>query len=200
MADPTDHEPRPPRGRPRSSATDDAILRAALKVMGEEGYARLSIEAVAAEAGVSRPTIYRRYPGGKSELAPAALADLRSKGDIPHTGDLRTDLVAELGRFRDGVERPFGMAMIGTVLAEAQHAPELLERFREHVVAPRRRLLRTVLEEGLQRGDVRAGLDLDLAVAMLVGAYYAGHLAGDHLGPDWPERCVDLLLPSLRAG
>lgn len=189
--------PVPRRGRPRSVATDRAILGATLKLMRENGYAGMSIEAVAIEAGVSRPTIYRRYPGGKSELATAALADMRNRGKIGHTGDTRTDLIAELRRFYDGIQRPFGMAMIGSVLSEEHHHPELLARFREHVVTPRRRLLRSVLQEARDRGELTPGADVDAAVSMLVGSYYASYLAGENLHDDWPERTVDALLPNL---
>ncbi|MGH3930752.1 MAG: TetR/AcrR family transcriptional regulator [Pseudonocardiaceae bacterium] len=186
------------RGRPRSAGADRAILQATLTLLAEHGYAGMSIDAVAREAGVSKPTIYLRYPGGKSELATAALADLRNRNDITHTGDTRTDLIAELRRFQRGVERPFGMAMIGTVLAEEHHHPELLARFREHVVAPRRRLLRGVLEQARERGELVPGADLDRAVTMLVGSYYAGYLAGEEIPADWPEQTVDTLLPCLQ--
>src|SRR5215216_6900338 len=93
-------------GRPRSADVDRRILRAAMRVMAREGYAGMSIEEVAAEAGVSRPTIYLRYPG-KAELATAALASYRHVGRPEETDDTHSDLVARLRHFRRGVERPF---------------------------------------------------------------------------------------------
>ena len=74
----------------------------------------MSIEEIAAEAGVSRPTIYLRYPG-KAELATAALASYRDRGRPAETGETHADLVARLRHFRRVVECPFGMAMIGSV-------------------------------------------------------------------------------------
>lgn len=192
-----EHGPSRRRGRPRSVEADRAILQATLKVMRENGYAGMSIEAVAAEAGVSRPTVYRRYPGGKSDLATAALADMRSRAAVPHTGDTRTDLIAELRRFQTGIQRPFGMAMIGTVLAEEHQHPELLDQFRDHVVTPRRLLLRSVLEAADERRELAPETDLDAAVNMLIGSYYAGYLAGGSVSADWPERTVDAVLPSM---
>lgn len=189
--------PAAKRGRPRSAAAGDAILRATLKLMSENGYAGMSIGAVAAEAGVSRPSIYLRYPGGKAELATAALADLRRSGDVERTGDTRADLVTELRRFHAGVSRPFGMAMIGTVLAEEHHHPELISHFRAHVVAPRRQLLRAVLVAARERNELVPAADIDGAVAMLVGSYYAAYLAGDEIRRDWPERAVDMMLRCL---
>jgi len=183
-----------PRGRPRSGAADRAILEAALALMARDGYTRMSVDAVAAEAGVSKPTVYLRYPS-KAALATAALAHLREQAAPAETGDTHADLVAQLRHFREGIERPYGMTMLGTVLAEEHHTPELLEQFRAHVVQPRRRMLRSVLEHAQARGELRADVDLDTAVNMLIGSYYAHYLAGTAIAADWPERAVRLVLP-----
>src|SRR5690242_18346775 len=90
------------RGRPRSERADQAILDAALDLLSEDGYARMSMDAVAARAGVTKPTVYLRYKG-KAELAGAALA-AHAPGDSPaETGDLRADLIAHLGHLRRGI-------------------------------------------------------------------------------------------------
>jgi AcrR family transcriptional regulator len=185
------------RGRPRSQAADRAILEAALALMARDGYARMSVDAVAAEAGVSKPSLYLRYPS-KAALATAALAHLREQTAPAETGDTHADLVAQLRQFRKGIERPFGMAMLGTVLAEEHHTPELLAHFREHVVRPRRRMLRSVLEQAQARGELRADADLDTAVAMLIGSYYAHYLAGAPIARNWPEQAVRLILRRLQ--
>ena len=184
------------RGRPRSPEVNRRILGATMKVMGRSGYAAMSIEEVAAEAGVSRPTIYLRYPG-KAELATAALASYRDRGRPAETGDTRADLVARLRHFRRGVERPFGMAMIGSVLAEEHATPELLLLFRERVVEPRRDELREVLEHARGRGELKEGADTEAALNMLVGSYYAQYLAGKPFPNSWPEAEVDTVLEGL---
>jgi AcrR family transcriptional regulator len=168
-----------------------------MRVMARGGYAGMSIEEVAAEAGVSRPTIYLRYPG-KAELATAALASYRDMGRPEETGETREDLIARLRHFRRGVERPFGMAMIGSVLAEEHATPELLSLFRERVVEPRRAEVREVLEHALGRGELRKHADLDAAVNMLVGSYYAQYLAGDPFPDDWPDAVVHAVLDGLK--
>jgi AcrR family transcriptional regulator len=183
-----------PRGRPRSRTHDVAILEATLRLMERDGYTRTSMEAVAAEAGTTKASIYRRYPG-KAELATAALAYLRERRPAPASGDPRSDLVEELRRFRAGVERPHGLAMVGTVLAEERHVPELIDAFRRDVVRPRRERLRAILE----RAELREGLDLDIAVNMAVGSYYAAYLAGGSPGPGWEEGVADALLVSAAA-
>jgi AcrR family transcriptional regulator len=190
---------RRPGGRPRSEATDAAILDAAMAEMGERGYARMSVDAVAARAGVSKPTIYLRH-SCKAELATAALAAYQQRALPRATGDTRADLAALLRHLRRGVERPFGMAMIGTVLAEQDHTPELLALFRTRLVAPRRAALRAVLEAARDRGELRADADIDAAVAALVGAYYAQYLTGQPFPRRWPAPVVDVVLDGLRAG
>ncbi len=185
-----------PRGRPRAPETDQRILAAALHLLGRDGYARMSLDAVAAVAGVTKPTIYRRYRG-KAERAAAALAALGASRDRtapPEGSALRADLVAQLRHFRRGVSRPGGVALIGTVLAEEHETPELLAMYREQIVLPRRRLLRGVLERAHDRGELRDGADLDLAVNALVGAFYAQYLAGAPFAADWEERAVDAVL------
>jgi AcrR family transcriptional regulator len=185
------------RGRPRSEAADRAILEAALALMGRDGYARMSVDAVAAEAGVSKPTLYLRYPS-KAALATAALAHVREQTAPRETGDTRADLVALLRHFRAGVERPFGMAMVGTVLAEEHHTPDLFAEFRRRLVEPRRQMLRGVLERAQLRGELAPAADLETAVNMLIGSYYAAYLAG-RVPRDWALRAVELTLDGLRA-
>lgn len=185
------------RGRPRSPEVDLGILRAAMIVMARRGYAGMTMDEVATEAGVSRPTIYLRYPG-KAELATAALGSYRNRGRPEETGDTRADLVARLGHFQRGVERPFGMATLGSVLAEEHSTPELLMLFRERLVKPRRAELREVLEHARERGEIREDADIEATVNMLVGSYYAQYLAGDPFPEDWPEAVVDTVLFGLR--
>jgi AcrR family transcriptional regulator len=183
---------RPP-GRPRSEQVDDAILAAARAELGERGYARMTVDAVAARAGVSKPTIYLRHPT-KADLATAAIASMRVRPRPEPTDDLRADLVTHLRLLRAGLERPNGMTMLGTVLAEEHDAPELLALFRERLVAPRRRELRAVLEAARKRGDLRPDADIDVAINALVGAFFARYLAGEPLGGRFVTTLVDTLL------
>ena len=151
----------------RASALGAAWTRpsshAARAELAERGYARMSVDAVAARAGVSKPTVYLRHPT-KADLATAAIASMRAASRPAPTGDVRADLIAHLRLLRAGLERPFGMATLGTVLAEEHETPELLALFRDRLVAPRRRELRAVLAGGRERGELRADANLDIAV------------------------------------
>jgi AcrR family transcriptional regulator len=187
---------RPP-GRPRSEQVDDAILAAARAELAAHGYARMTVDAVAARARVSKPTIYLRHPT-KAELATAAIASMRVQPRPAPTEDLRADLIAHLRLLRAGLERPNGMTMLGTVLAEENDTPELLALFRERLVAPRRRELRAVLQAARDRGEVRLGANLDIAVNALVGAFFARYLAGEPIGGRFVSALVDSVLDGVR--
>lgn len=179
----------PRRGRPPSPGYDEAILEATLRLMARDGYTRMSMDAIAVEAGVTKAAIYRRFTG-KAQLATAALAFLREQRSQHASDDPRADLIEELRRFRSGIERPNGMAMLGTVLAEESHVPELLAHFRQDVVLPRRARLRGILE----RARLRHGIDVETAINVLVGSYYAAYLAGGKPRRGWERRAADAVL------
>jgi len=186
-------------GRPRSEQVDDAILAAARAELGARGYARMTVDAVAARAGVSKPTIYLRHPT-KADLATAAIASMRVQPRPAPTDDLRADLVAHLRLLRAGLERPNGMTMLGTVLAEENETPELLALFRQRLVTPRRRELRAVLQAARDRGELRPDVDLGVVVSALVGAFFARYLAGEPIGGRFVGTLVDGVLDGVRLG
>lgn len=157
--------------------------------MENDGYARLSMDGVAAEAETTKATIYRRHHS-KAELATAALAFLRDQRPPPESEDVHADLVEELSRFRRGVERPHGMAMLGTVLVEEEHVPELIDAFRRNVVQPRRERLRGILG----RASLSPGLDVEMAINMAIGSYYAEYLARGRPRRDWADQVARAVL------
>ena len=185
-------------GRPRSGDKQAAILQSALRLLATQGYTRMTLDQVAAAAGVSKSTIFLRWKT-KADLVTAALASVRMTGAPAPTGDARTDLVAILEDFAATVERVQGMALIGTCLAEEAHTPELLTLLRERTVRPRRALLRTVLEQARDRGVIRPDADLDAAVSALLGPFYADYMARSSARPEWARLAVDLVLAGLRS-
>jgi AcrR family transcriptional regulator len=196
MKKPTERLCKRPAGRPRCAETDRRILQAALRQLATAGYARMSVEAVAAEAGTTKPTVYRRWPG-KAALAVAALAHFQATDPPRRTGATRADLCAALHDFRTKLLRPNGMAMIGTLLVEERHTPELIALFRRRIVRPRRRMFREILEAAREQGELRPGADLDAAVNMLVGSLYARYLTGEGIPADWVERVVATVLAGI---
>lgn len=183
-------------GRPRCVETDDRILDATLRQLADLGYARMSVDAIAETAGTTKPTIYRRWPS-KEALAIAALAHLQAEDQPQPTGSTQADLIALLRDFRKKLLRPNGMSMIGTMLAEEQHTPQLLKLFREKIVTPRREGLMAILMAAKTRREIAADADVDAAVNMLVGSFYARYLTGEAISKDWPERVVNIVMKGL---
>lgn len=167
------------------------MLAAALRLLGERGYARLTIEAVAAESGVAKTTIYRRY-GDKADLAVAAVAMLRGLESPPDTGSGRGDVLELVRRFQSLMEGP-GRTMLATLMAEERDAPELLARFRERLIGPSREQARAVVARAKERGEVREDADPELVLDMLAGSYFTRHLAGVPVPSDTAERLVEEL-------
>jgi hypothetical protein len=132
-----------------------------------------------------------RYPS-KAALAAAAIVHARRSFVLPPpTGDLRQDLVAQLRHFQESMAAPYSLPLIGAMLAEEHTTPELLMVFREQVVASRRQMLRSILQQAQSRHELAPLVDVNLVVAQLIGSYYALAIAGEPILPDWPERVVD---------
>ena len=170
----------------------------ALDQMGREGYSGMSMERVAALAGVAKPTLYRRWRS-KADLATAAIAMVQAQEAIPNTGSAYGDLVSLLRGFQRSLLRPNGMAMIGTLLAEERRTPDLIALFRERVVRPHREMIRRVLESAQREGAVHPDADLEAAGNLLVGAFYARYELGDSVPPNWPERIVAVVCEGIGA-
>jgi AcrR family transcriptional regulator len=186
-----------PRRRPGGQMDPEAdrlILEAAKRLMREQGYERLTIDSVAKLAGVARTTIYRRYRD-KAELVSAAIDTLRDPAKRPDTGDARLDLVAHL----ENIRRNFDMSLTGTLLMEEPHNPRLIELFRERMVLPRRQIIRDSLEKGIDRGQVRADLDVDRIIDLIMGALSAAVLSAGRPGRAWSQATVNALWPALES-
>jgi AcrR family transcriptional regulator len=189
-------EPARGRGRPRSERADAAILATALRHLRTRGYAELSMEQVAAEAGVGKATIYRRYRN-KADLASAALASITVGvfAQAPLPDGTRDALIDHLRRFELGIGR-IGMGVTASLLDESID-PELLELHRERVVRRGRARAAAVLTRAQERGEIRPDADLEAAMQMLIGSLFARRLAGAEDSP-WPEAVVDTLLRGLQ--
>ncbi|MDH2424636.1 TetR/AcrR family transcriptional regulator [Sphaerisporangium sp. TRM90804] len=188
-------------GRPRSEKAEKAIIDATVEMIAEgSGVSELSIEAIAARAGVGKTTIYRRW-ANKEELVVDAMATL--KAPIPEPGGVsaRDDLVSFLAAILKETGHPRHRCIMNLAMSESERFPHLLERFREIAIQPRQAALRSLLRRGAQTGELRADIDVEVAMATLNGAmvYFTKWRDKDEvLSPDLPERIVDQVLTGLR--
>src|SRR6185437_13940395 len=187
-----------PRGRPRSDATRVAIQRAALALLQKGGWGALSVDAIAAHAGVGRATIYRWWPNKAAVVMDAFLADTAPQMPFPDTGSAREDLRQQMRRVirlfnLPAVRRPF-LALI----AESQHDPELAGALRERFIAQRRSAATGVVARGIERGELRSDLDPGIVIDALYGAlYYRLLISGQALTAGYADRVVEQLYPAL---
>jgi AcrR family transcriptional regulator len=173
---------------------DAAIVQAAARVFVTEGFQRMTVPGVAEAAGVAKTTVYRRYPT-TTELALAAISHLNATYPPPDTGSARDDLITLL----DQVRQRFDLSVTGTLLVEERAHPELLGAAREQMIEPAVGRFRRVLKSGVERGELRAGLDVGTAAHALLGTFFVRYLERGRPGAGWAEDVVDTLWPSLVA-
>jgi AcrR family transcriptional regulator len=184
-------EPSRRRGRRRDPQIDVRVLAVASRHLAAAGYEALSVAAVAEEAGTTRQAVYRRWPS-KATLASAALQHATDDAATEPSTDPYADLVAELTNFQHGVSRPGRLSLVGTMLQDNTD-PVLRARYRERVVGPRRRRLRAILGRAREQGLIDTDADLEVAVTLCTGSWYARALAGSPCPPRWPERTAALV-------
>ena len=180
-------------GRPRDPKTDALILEAARAVLTEQGYEALSYEVVARRAGVTRPTIYRRWPS-KVQLAYEAAfpaADLQS---ITYTGDLRTDLGRLIEAAARAYSRPETRAALPALLPHLMPGSVLREAARDPLTAAARRQFRAVLDQAARRGQIRPDVDADLIFDTVVGLVMFRVALQGEWPSTTPDEAVDLIL------
>ena len=178
--------------RPRERANDVAILDATERLLGRRGYEAMTVEQIAASAGVSKPTIYLRYRS-KREVVAAMIDRLRPPLPESSSGSVVDDLVALIEMQRAWVDR-HGLRIVAAVLLEQDDHPELMERFQERVVQPSRIAFAAVLKAGVERGELPAGTDGPELIDALIGAYWARAWAPEGFTDDWSLRLVGSIL------
>lgn len=190
-----------PRGRPRSVACHQAILRATMELLTESSYGEVTMEGIAARAGVSKQTLYNWWPS-KARLAMEAYAATAATR-IPEsdTGSTQEDLqrllcftCQVLGRGESGL----GATLAG-LIAAAQSDDELGCELRETLIAARRRVATRILLRGMERGEVDPELDLPLVLDLLYGPiWYRLLLRNAPLNRAFAHEIVAHLMPRLR--
>ena len=200
----TSTELRRAPGRPRDERADRAILDAAIDLLAEVGPTGLSVEEVAARAGVSKATIYRRFPT-KDDMVVASLSCLSvNVPDSAPDGTVQERLV-ELMRlwWETYAVSPNGV-VFHRVLAHAKSNPRLFEAFYDEVIEPRRELFRAVLRDAIASGELREDADLELIITLIIGtSVYTNQTrsAGRDPAPGaGPAELVDAVLAAYLTG
>jgi AcrR family transcriptional regulator len=190
-------------GRPRDAALDEAIILATRERLMRDGYSRMTIGDIAADANVTRPTLYRRWKNKLDLVVDALDYGFRKQGDM-YTVDLsqldgREALVEAVRRVNPAYYNPDAMVLMGHFAGEATRTPELLDILRRHAVEPRVALVERVLGQLRDSGAVRADIDAHTIATMCFGAYFAAFYRGED-SKQLPEQAVATLWPGIAAG
>jgi AcrR family transcriptional regulator len=181
-------------GRPREVRLDGAILAATLELVAEVGIHDFRMDDVAERAGVGKAAIYRRYRS-KDELVTATVAAMVSEITIPDTGSTREDLLALMREAVEVYGDPIKAGVMPSLVGAMPQRPELARAVRDGFLAQRRAALRAVLDRGVARGDLRADLDVELALDVLGGAlFYRLLITGGPIDGDLAEGVAELIL------
>lgn len=190
----TETELRKP-GRPRSVQADQAILDAALELIAQEGIQGMSIEGVAARAGVGKTTIYRRWPN-KDALALDALRTVKPPILSFDTGNLRSDIVRFMTFLRDLLDDPLVQRVALRVLGELAGRPDWPKDYFMGAMSSNYTGLYGMIERARDRGELRADIDIPLVMEMIGGPVFY-HFIFTLFLPNQPpfniDQCVELL-------
>ncbi len=166
-----------PMGRPRSEAAHDAILKAALRLVTKRGFRAVTVNEIAAEAGVGKMTLYRHWPNKAAVVMDSLLALIGSQTAFPEAEtaleSLRRQLDLQAAFFRSSRGN-----LIRSLVAEAQSDSELANAFRERWLMPRRDGVHRTLRQAMEEGSLRKDFDVDTAIDLLYGSIYYRLLLG----------------------
>jgi AcrR family transcriptional regulator len=187
----------PPPGRPRNPAIRLAVLEAARALLAEGGLPAVTIEALAARAGVSRPTIYRHWPNSAAVAMEAFVSATLPAGPPKSTGSPLTDLAAHLRKLAQTFATPTGRSA-AALLAASQGETELTKAFRNHFIMTARQEGRRLLQLAAAHGQLRPRLDLELTLDLIYGPLYFRLLMGHaELSKSFTDRLLQLALAGL---
>lgn len=173
--------PRPRRqpGRPRSDVARKAVLEATNALLEEVGFSRLTMEGIAARAGVGKATVYRWWPTKGAVAMEAFLEAVSPRLAFPRTEDAAADITSQMRRLARLYRGATGR-VVCEMIALGQADPDTLDAFMQGYMLPRREAAKEVLRRGIAAGQLRADVDLDHAIDALYGPIFHRMLLGRH--------------------
>jgi AcrR family transcriptional regulator len=182
----------------RSEQARAAVLEAADDLLAERGFAAVTIEGIAARAGVAKQTIYRWWDSKTAILFDALATDAAEHFVSPDHGDLRSDLQDHLRQLAAFLTTTDAGAVCRALAGQAQHDPAVAARFQAEFAAPQRERDRAPFARARRRGHLRDNTDIDLAIDQLTGPiYYRVLITGQPVPPTFTDALVTSYLASI---
>ncbi len=165
------------RGRRRSVEAEAAILKATLYLLERQPLRKVTADAIARRAGVSKATIYKWWPNKSLVALDAYLAGMTEQVIMPDTGSAELDFAAQLKSVMAFYTSSLGR-LFGQFLAEGQSDPVFLSLFRERFLYARRNAARVMWQRGVDRGEIRKEIDSEIVLDLIYGPMVFRLLAG----------------------
>jgi len=182
------------RGRPRSPETRAKILKAAYEMLNEVGFMDLTIEGVAARAEVGKPTIYRRWKTKAALAMDAFLEAVNPELAFPDTGEASEDFREQMQKIVRLMNSPRG-EVLASVIGCGQADEELIAAFRYNWLTPRREDAKRIWQRGVDRGELRKDIDVEVAIdALYSPLFYRLLLKHQPLTQKLVNELVDLVM------
>jgi AcrR family transcriptional regulator len=191
-------------GRPRSAQAHKAILAATLELLAQEGFQGLSIEDIAARAGVGKTTIYRRW-SSKDELVIDAIHEVQVDLSTVDTGNFRNDLVILFkSAYKSLMANPLLPQLVLRLISEFQANPEIFQVFLTQLLIPRIQRFIYMIEQAQAREEIRKDIDWTLALELIAGPIFFHLLITHYLAPSmsssddkWVEQMIDAVMDAI---
>jgi AcrR family transcriptional regulator len=165
------------RGRPRSDSVDRALAEAALEEFIVRGYHAMSMESIAARAGVSKVSLYRRWSSKLAIAAEVLRFLMKTTTPVEDHGSFEADIRALLNQSIGSSSAKSAAKIVMRMMGEISVNPELLALYRTHIIVPRLEQLRKLIERARARKELRADLPTDVACAMIAGPLFLYYLS-----------------------
>jgi len=187
-------------GRPRSAHANQAIQDAAIELFVEQGFEAMSMEGVAARAGVGKTTIYRRWDSKEDLVMDAMVCHITAIED-PDLGAVREDLVHLITAFQQTAHSTALGHIFPRMVAEVSDGSALGRLYSRRVIEPRRQMLRSIFQRGVDRGELPEGTDVEMGIDLIMGPVMLRRLFGKapiRGAHALSQRHVDVVLAGLK--
>ncbi|MFK7695170.1 TetR/AcrR family transcriptional regulator [Paenibacillus sp. HJGM_3] len=187
------------RGRPRNMETQSSILSASYELLLESGFGAVTVEKIAERAQVSKATIYKWWPNKAAVVMDGFLSAATARLPVPDTGSVFQDILehaTNMAQFMISREGSIFLEIIG----QGQVDSALAEAFRTRYIQPRRLEVRTIMNRGLERGELWKNLDIALCTDLIYGPiFYRLLVTGDPIGKNYVEQLVTQVFKGIRS-
>ncbi|MBW4507581.1 MAG: TetR/AcrR family transcriptional regulator [Scytonematopsis contorta HA4267-MV1] len=184
-------------GRPRCPEAHEKILKSAYEMLLEVGFNDLTIEGIAARAGVGKPTIYRRWSNKARLVIDAFLAETSPELSFPDTGKVKEDIRLQMYRLVNLMNSPRGQ-VIATIIGGGQADSEVIDAFLSNWLFPRREDCSKVIKKGMEREEIRTDVDIESVIdALYSPLFYRLLLKHGLLTEEFVDEIISIVMSGL---